>query len=212
VIWFLFVGAIALGWVVYFSSWFAVTAVDVRGVERLKPEQVASVAAVPLTGALISVDLVAIEERVSSLPEVESVLVERAWPHNVLITVTERAPIAYVVNGNSFVLIDAKGVSAGKVTSAPKKLLRLDAALDSPALVAAAEVYAQLPEKWDIVTISATTRDNVVVTVRYKKKSVQIQFGGADRVADKVAVANALMANKHQKINVTAPDAPTTIS
>lgn len=211
-VWFVLVASVALGWVVYFSSWFAVTAVDVRGVDRLAVEQVLATADVPLTGALIKVDLAAISQRVEALPEVAQVVVERAWPHNVLITVTERKPIAYVASGSSFILVDEKGINAGQVTARPKKLMPITAALDSPALVAAAGVYAGLPEKWEIVSVSAASQDSVVVEVRYKKKVVSINFGSADRIGDKVRVAAALMANKHQKINVSAPDTPTTIS
>ena len=99
-----------LGWLLLFSSLFAVREVAVRGTARLSPEQVRRAAAVPPGRPLLRVDAAAVRRRVAALPAVSSVDVHRSWPRTLQLQVTERRPVAALPDGDRVGLLDAGGV------------------------------------------------------------------------------------------------------
>ncbi len=92
-------------WLVFFSSVLTVKGVDVRGLQELRIEQVRGIAAVPTGEPLARVDVGAIAERVGRLAPVKDVDVSREWPDRILITVTERTPVAVVSRGDGFAAV-----------------------------------------------------------------------------------------------------------
>src|SRR2546429_7797390 len=85
-----------LGWVVYGTSLLGVRPVTGHGEAILALEQVRAAAAIPGGTPLASLDLSAVRRRVSALPPVRTARVERDWPSTIVITVTERVPVAAV--------------------------------------------------------------------------------------------------------------------
>lgn len=133
--------------------------------------------------------------------------VERVWPHTVLITVTERTPVAVAHFDGTYVEVDEQGVPASPPTSAaPTGIVAIDGKPGTPAMRAAVAVVRALPKKWRLKAVSAPTQDSVSVSLG---GSVRIMFGSGEDIERKVAVATALMANKYRTIDVSAPDAPT---
>ena len=90
--------AVVLGgaWVVTFSSLLAADDVKVTGTDQLTTAEVKAAADVPLGRPLARIDLDAIEERVRTLPLVESVEASRSWPGTVQLRVTERTAVAWI--------------------------------------------------------------------------------------------------------------------
>ncbi len=204
-VWLIAVLLIASWWSLYQSKWFLTETVTIQGVSKLSVEQISAVANAQVGEPLISQDLVGITDRLTQLPEIKSVLVERGWPTTLLITVTERIPVAVAATASGFNLIDSEGKNSGIVTSPPEGLLIIAAAPDSAAMTSAISILTSLPGDWPIASLAATSQDNVVVNLA---SGAVISFGSGELAAQKVKVANALLAQNYLIINVSAPDAP----
>lgn len=204
-LWVVVVLAVALWWSLFQSRWFITETVTINGLSRLPIEQVTAIAAVPLNEPLVSQDLPGIKERLIALPEIKTVLVERGWPKTLLITITERVPIAVAATAGGYNLIDDEGKNSGVVAAPPEGLLVIAAAPDSPAMLAAIQVLAAIPAEWQVTGLSAVTQDNVVANLA---SGAVISFGTGENAAQKVKVAQALLKQNYLTINVSAPDAP----
>lgn len=204
-VWLIGVTALALWWSLYQARWFVTENVTINGLSRLTAEQVAAAAAVPLNEPLISQDVNGIKKRLSAIPEIKVALVERGWPHTLIITITERNPVAVAATAGGFNLIDDEGKNAGAVTAPPPGLLVIAAAPDSPAMVEAIKVLAQLPADWQVTGLAAASQDSVVVNLA---SGAQISFGTGEAADQKVKVAQALIKQNYLTINVSAPNAP----
>lgn len=204
-VWLIGVTALALWWSLYQARWFVTENVTINGLSRLTAEQVAAAAAVPLNEPLISQDVNGIKKRLSAIPEIKVALVERGWPHTLIITISERNPVAVAATAGGFNLIDDEGKNAGAVTAPPPGLLVIAAAPDSPAMVEAIKVLAQLPADWQVTGLAAASQDSVVVNLA---SGAQISFGTGEAADQKVKVAQALIKQNYLTINVSAPNAP----
>lgn len=204
-LWFAGVLLVAAWWSLYQSKWFLTETVTIQGVSRLTVEQLSAVAAVPVGEPLASQNLTEISDRLTALPELKTVLVERGWPSTLLITVTERVPIAVAATAGGFNLIDNEGKNSGVVTEPPAGLLVIAATPDSPAMQSAIQVVAALPAEWQVTGLAATSQDSVVVNLA---SGAVISFGSGEEAAQKVKVASALLAQNYLTINVSAPEAP----
>jgi cell division protein FtsQ len=205
-VWLLIVFAIVAWWSLYQSKWFIAQEVVITGNSRLTVDQVAATAAIPIGNSLMSINPGSITTQLQALPEIKTVTVERGWPHKILITITERTPIAVAATASGYNLIDADGLNAGMVAAPPKELLVISAQPDSPAMTSAIQALAAIPADWAITGLTAKTQDSVMATL---KGGVVVTFGSGDRAADKVEVAKALIEKGYKVINVSAPDAPT---
>lgn len=204
-VWLIAVILISLWWSLYQSKWFITQTVTIQGISRLTPEQVNVVANAPINEPLISQDVSGIKERLSQLPEVKNVLVERGWPKTLLITITERLPIAVAATTGGYNLIDDEGKNAGLVSAPPPGLLVIAANPDSPAMLSAIEVISSLPAEWQVVGLAASSQDNVVANLA---SGAVVSFGSGENAQRKVEVASALLAQNYLTINVSAPEAP----
>ena len=205
-VWLLVVLSVVAWWSLYQSKWFIAQEVSISGNSRLTVEQISATAAVPIGNSLMSINPGLITEQLQALPEIKVATVERGWPHSILITVTERTPIAVAATVSGYNLIDEEGLNAGVVAAPPAGLIVISAQPDSPAMTNAISALAAIPAEWAITGLSATTQDSVVATLG---NGVVITFGSGERAADKVEVAQALMEKGYTVINVSAPDAPT---
>ncbi len=207
--WFVWLAAVFFAvtwWSLYQSKWFIAQEVTITGNSRLSAEQISAAAAVPIGNSLMSINPGAISEQLAALPEIKTAIVERGWPHKILITITERTPIAVAATASGYNLIDSDGINAGVVLAPPAGLLVISAQPDSPAMTNAIQALAAIPTEWKIAGLSALTQDSVVATLA---NGVVVTFGSGDRAADKVEVAQALIEKGYEVINVSAPDAPT---
>ncbi len=207
-IWLILVIAVFVWWSLYLSKWFIAQEVSVTGNERLTIEQISTLAEVPIGNSLMSIDTAAMASLLMSMPEIEVAIVERGWPHTILIKVTERTPIAVAATASGFNLIDSQGHNAGVVAAPPAGLLIISAQPDSNAMLGAIKTLAEIPAQWQLIGLSAATQDSIVATLG---SGAVITFGSSERAADKVEVAQALMEKGYSVINVSAPDAATVL-
>jgi cell division protein FtsQ len=190
-------------WLVWFSSMLSVTSVRVVGVEGPAAEAVLAAAAVPLNVPLARVDATGAQAAVLGLTWVADAEVRRGWPHEVVLAVVPRTPIAVLTAGRA---VDADGV-AFDATVKPTGLPTVRA--DGVGLTAAMAVLAALPADLatKVVSLSATTRDDVDLRFR---SGATVHWGSAERPDLKAAVLRALLRRKAEVYDVSAPELPTT--
>lgn len=198
-------------WLTFFSDRLAVSGVEVRGTDSLSVGEVRAAADVPEGEPLATLDLGAVEARVSTLAPVRSVDVSRKWPDSVLIEVTERTPVAVVSIGGVFRGLDAEGVVFNRYRRAPAGLPRVevDADVADDALVEAAAVVAALPA--DLATtvdhVEVRTVDQVSLELRNGRT---VRWGSADDSEQKAEVLAGLLAAQEAPVyDVSVPGQPT---
>jgi cell division protein FtsQ len=205
-VWLLVILSAVTWWSLYQSKWFIAQEVTITGNSRLSIEQISAAAAVPIGNSLMSINPAVISEQIEALPEIKIATVQRGWPHTILISVTERTPIAVAATASGYNLIDSDGMNAGVVAAPPEGLLVISAQPDSAAMTSAIQALASIPAEWAITGLSAATQDSVVANLG---NGVVVTLGSGERAAEKVEVAQALIEKGFTVINVSAPDAPT---
>ena len=205
-VWLLLILSVVTWWSLYQSKWFIAQEVTITGNSRLSIEQISAAAAVPIGNSLMSINPEVISEQIEALPEIKIAIVQRGWPHTILISVTERTPIAVAATASGYNLIDSDGMNAGVVAAPPEGLLVISAQPDSAAMTSAIQALASIPAEWAITGLSAATQDSVVANLG---SGVIVTLGSGERAAEKVEVAQALIEKGYTVINVSAPDAPT---
>jgi len=193
-------------WLVWFSSVFAVKAVQVTGVDAGLEQQVLAAAPVPMGEPIIKVDTEAIGSAVQgALPWVASVDVRRGYPNDIVIAVTPRVAVAQSTSGQA---IDADGITYLSPTALPKNLLTIDGS-DPDALGTAVRIYRQLPPQiaQRIASLTAKSRDDVTFTFG---SGAVVRWGNDRKTEQKVAVLTALLPRRARMYDVSAPELPTT--
>jgi len=204
--WLLGIFLIITWWALYQSRLFLIEDLKVVGTHRLKADRVMQMANVHIGEPLISVNPKSISNNLSKIPQIKSARVERGWPHSVLITVTERSPVAVVKWGKGFSLIDDEGMLAGKIDHQPKKMRLISAKPNTAAMKSAVQIALAIPAKWKVARISAANSNSVIVDLT---QGQSIAFGSGDQAKLKIKVVGSLLINKYRHINVSSPLNPT---
>jgi cell division protein FtsQ len=201
-------------WAAWSSPLLAVQTVTIKGTSRLTPAEVRAAAGVPIGRSLLRLDPGSIQARVARLPAVRTVTVDRDWPHRLVITVTERRPVAVVSAGGRTELLDAAGVAFATVDAAPRGLLPivLGAPVPGPGDAdahAALAVWSELPAslRTTVIGIDAASPADVALRLRGRRTVV---WGDPTQAARKLAVLRALMAQRASTYDVSTPDVPVT--
>lgn len=121
--------------------------VVIEGHARTTKEEVVTVLNIAQGMSMMELDLEDIRMRVSALPWVKSVLVERHLPSSLRIGVEEKTPIALWQNRQKYLPLDQDGNTINDTTTVLSNLILVvgaDAPQNTPALVALLEQYPQL--------------------------------------------------------------------
>lgn len=195
-----------LVWVFVFSSVLGARRVVVHGARDVPVAQIESVADVPHGRPLLRLDTGAIARRVETLPDVAAASVRVSYPATVVITVTERVAVGYLSAGNGVVLVDKSGRQFRSVASAPAGLPRFDIPTgDTAAGQAVATVAGALTPGLLGKLSSIAARDPAQITL-YLRDGRTVEWGSADRSADKAQVLPALLARDGTDFDVSNPD------
>lgn len=204
----------ALGWLLFFSPWLAVTQVQVTVSASLEvagpltADEVRAVAAVETGVPLLRVDTGAIEQRVTALPQVASATVSRSWPDTIVIDVVRRAPVALVATGSGYDVVDASGAVIRSTTVIEEGVPVVRAAGDG--LGAAVAVTSELPEeiRRRVVGVEASTRNDVTLIL---KNGSEVMWGSAEEGPFKAEVLLVLLKEVDARFyDVSAPGVPAT--
>lgn len=207
----LLVVAVAGLYTVYGSDALAAEDVEVTGTSLLTEDEVRAAADVPLGEPLARIDLAAVRARVGSLAAVARVDVTRRWPHDVVVTVTERTPVALLEIAGSLRGLDAEGVVFGTFRPAPPGLPRVRTGGDTSAdaLREAAQVAGSLPDDLAATVdhLEVETVDQITLVLRDDRV---VRWGSADDSAQKAEVLVALLRQPGREYDVSVPGSPTT--
>lgn len=196
---------------VYFSSLLEVEGVEVRGTLGLTSAEIASAAEVPVGQPLARVDLEAIERKVMSLGAVRTVDVSRKWPHEVLIEIEERVPVAVVKMGDLLRNLDAEGVIFGDRRRPPANLPMVETSSDvgTDALREAATVAGAL-EPGFLATVDHLEVESVDQITLVLRDNRIVLWGNAEQSGEKAEVLAALLSREAKVYDVSVPGSPTT--
>jgi cell division protein FtsQ len=193
----LLVAAGLVAWVLLGSPFLAVRTVRVDGTGTLPADRVAAATGIRTGTPLARVDTAAAVARVRKLPQVAAVEVSRGWPHTVVVTVTERVPVAVVVTGGGQrALLDRDGVVFDTVTGDPPAgVVPLDVASPGPhdaATRAALAAVTALPGdvRGQVTGVVAHTPDDVTLALTDGRS---VLWGSADQATRKAQVLKALL-------------------
>src|SRR5699024_7361669 len=117
-----FVTVLVLGYVVLFTPLRGVRAVDVEGAEHVSAGLVRDRASVEAGKSVLRVDTSAVQGRGQGLGEPAAVGGSGAWRATIVISVTERIPIAVTETSQGFRLVDRHGVAYRTVPDKPTDL------------------------------------------------------------------------------------------
>ncbi|WP_225797681.1 cell division protein FtsQ/DivIB [Streptomyces aculeolatus] len=207
-------------WALYGSNWLRVERVAVSGTDVLDADEVLDAARVSEDVPMATVDTDAVEARLAAeLPRIDSVDVDRVWPHRVEVTVTERRPAVLLRKGESFVEVDDEGVRFATVRTPPAKVPIVEMQVaDSPSLdrfgrqrlrESAVRVAGALSEsvRRDTRTILVRSYDSVTLELTGGRT---VLWGSAERgVAKTKALAAVMKAERDARyFDVSVPSAP----
>ncbi|MDK3256005.1 cell division protein FtsQ/DivIB [Blastococcus capsensis] len=206
-----------VGWLLWLGPVLAVRTVQVDGTATLSAGQVREAAQVPRGVPLLRVDLGAVEDRVSRLPQIRDVQAARGWPDRVVVTVAERIPVAVVGERGRRSLVDAGGVLFDTLTGdAPRGVVPLDVAdpgPDDPATSAGLAAIRALPAalREEVVEVAAPDPENISLRLA---DGTLVRWGSEERSETKGTVLVALLdriddgeLDPASVIDVSAPDA-----
>lgn len=198
------VGAVVLVW---FTPVLGLRTVDVAGADDPVATSVRAAVAVEPGTPLARIDLDEIAERAASVPEVAAAEVGRSWPDALVVTVTERTPVAVTAANGRWWLVDSAGKVYRAVDAPPAGLLTVELATPGegdPATVAALQVAAALtPElRAQVATIAARTPFDVRLTLTDRRT---VLWGDADRSAVKVQILPALLGQPGSAFDISDP-------
>jgi cell division protein FtsQ len=207
-------GVVSGGAWIYRSPFFRVTEVSVQGNERVPTDTI--VGAADLIGAsMFTADLATAQKELYELPLVNSVRIERAWPHTLKIVVEERKAWGTWEQGDVQYTIDRNGVVLGVgpapdgspiiVSSEPGSRQQGDH-VDYQAVDAAAEIYEKLPRQLGttVKQVAFIAGKGVQVTTANGQTAL---LGDSSSIAYKLAVWAAMAQQAQtQRINYTTID------
>jgi cell division protein FtsQ len=204
--------AALLAWVVFNTSLLGVRRVVVTGSLIADADQVRAVAAVRTGTPLVRVDTGAVRARVRRIPSVADADVSRSWPSTLVIEVVERSPVAVVVAGPEYIVLDGQGVVYTTVSSQPKGVVLLRVSHpgpSDPATLAALRVVAALTPGLRDVLLEVVAPTPEQITLRLTRGRTVI-WGDADQSDTKANVATALLGRAVTTIDVSSPEVVTT--
>jgi cell division protein FtsQ len=156
---------------------------------------------------LIRIDLAAVHDRVAAVGPVASVQVVRQWPHSLVVTVTERLPLAVTQADGHWWLLDATGKPYQQVAEPPSGLMPIQLAtpgVGDRATLAALGVLGSLTEKLrkEVTGIVAPNAYDISLTLSGHRTVI---WGSNSDNATKVEVLPALLHRPGTTYDITDP-------
>jgi len=201
---------VVAGLLVWFTPLMAVREVQVQGLSSVSQGQVLTALDVPTGTPLLRVDLTAAAARVARLPRVARATVDRHYPSELTVSVTERVPMVFVNKPDGNHLLDATGVDFATAPPTPgvPRLVLADPSPNNPLTKAALAVVGALPDavRTQVDQVApASVLDVRLILARGRT----VLWGAPDDLAHKGAVLAALLSQPGKTYDVSSPDLPT---
>ena len=205
------------------ASVFEITAVKVLGASRVPESEVESLTTLGPGATLLDTDRDAVASRIMGNPWVAQAVIERDFPHTLVVRVTERKPAAtaagpdgrvwLISSDGHWIVPRSKGASDTLVPiSAVENLKPVQGApVGAPEITNALKVLAGISPKLRAQVVKVVS-PSVDKTALITKSGVQVFMGEATDLTKKDAVVRKILAQTKGKIvyiNVRTPDRPT---
>jgi cell division protein FtsQ len=169
--------------------------------------QVREAVAVPVGTPLVRIDLAAVRDRVAAVGPVATAQVRREWPHTLVVTVTQRVPLAATQANGRWWLLDATGKPYRRVPSRPADLMPIQLATPGEgdrATLAALGVLGTLPEaiRTQVTGIVAPSAYDISLTLTGGRT---VLWGANTDGARKIAALPAVLARPGHTYDITDP-------
>jgi cell division septal protein FtsQ len=116
------------------SAVLDVDRITIVGVNQVNPDFVLAAAGVAVGDPILYTDLGAVADRIERLPWVSDAVVTRSLPGDLMITVTERAPVAWIGLADGTALgVDAQGIAIGIVGGPRDGMVEIEFSTPPPA-------------------------------------------------------------------------------
>ncbi len=196
------------------SPFFKVSNVEVVGNQRVATGTVVEASGL-LGESMFDADLAAAQQALYQQPLVNSVHIERDWPHTVRVVIEERKPwgtweqtgVQYTIDREGVVLGQGPAPSGSPVIRSNEPGNRIVGdRVDYQAVDAAAEIYEKLPRQLGttVAEVAFTTGKGVQVTTANGQTAL---FGDSSSIAYKLSVWAALQREAQvRSINYTTID------
>lgn len=165
---------------------------------------------VPPGTPLITVDLESLRGRVLAVPQIATAAVSRQWPNSLVITVTQRVPVAATMANGSLYLLDNNGYPYLKVAKSqvPTGLLTLALATPGahdPSTIAALAVIGAIkpPIRGVVTSVSARSAYDVELQLQDGRSVI---WGSPDEGAKKMQILPAMLAQPGKIYDISDPD------
>ena len=173
-------------------------------------DEVKAAADIPDGTPLVSIDLSAARHRILTVPQVATAVIARHWPNAVVITVTQRVPVAVTKANGQLWLLDHTGNPYLKVAAAevPAGLLTIQLATPGPkdaSTAAALAVAAELKSTVKPLVSSVSARSPYDVELLLKDGRTVI-WGSPDDGAKKMQVLPAALQQSGKVYDLSDPD------
>ena len=192
--------------------------IDVVGVRTLNAHAVEQSLSGHKGTPLMLLDTNEISRQLAEFPRIRSYSLEVIPPHTLVVHIVERDPVGVIQQQNVFTVVDAANValSSSKTRPAGYPLITVSGVTPgrapSSGFSAVISVLDALPDtvRSQVDTISATTKDNVTLTLRGSGASVV--WGSSEQSDVKAAVLADLLASQPGKkiYDVSSPQVVTT--
>lgn len=206
----------ASGWLLGWSSFLDVKQIEVVGVapdSPLKNEAIIAFSGVRIGESMARLSGASVKRELEQLPRIGSVSLIRKWPHRVVLVIKERVPVAAIVKGNRFQLIDSASHEYASVSSVPAGVPTLTITGDyQTGLKTAMSVitYLSFTIRSQVAQIESSGADGLQLTLR---GGAQVIWGSSEDLELKSRVLATLLsgtgANRVKTFDVSAPYAPT---
>jgi cell division protein FtsQ len=183
-----------------------------KDVDRLPQQQIIDAADLPIGEPMVRLDLGAAESRIEQIPAVRSAEISRDWPTTLVISVTERTPVALVVRRQRRQSGGLRGRALQAQRTQPHlPTLVMDDSAEASALSEAVHVIMAMPQRLSdqVAEVRAKTMDSITLRLH---DGDTVVWGSADDSAAKAEALALILQRKASVYDVSVPDLPTTSS
>lgn len=208
-----FVALCVLVTVAVYSPLLALKTLRIEGASRVSAGEIRTALKDQVGTPLALVDFGEIKKELAKFPLIRSYVTEAVPPNTLVVHIVERSPLGVIVEGSSFVVVDAAGVTISHETERPAKLPIIDSGstkTTSAAFKAAVAVLLALPDSVSsrVDTVSARTKDDVTLVL--DGVGQRVVWGSPDRSGFKARVLADLISHQNPnavvEYDVSAPN------
>jgi len=191
------------------SSYFTVGSVIVEGNKYVSIEEVYRIADIPESINIFNLNTTTIKMRLMHDLRIAETDVSRRFPSTIVISITERKPMAYVASGNGFLELDKQGV----VLAAFKNIKQINVPMITGIrleneyisdkieneIIGNVVNYLSLLDEITLNQLSEINLKSSEQIIAYTVNSVHIRLGNSAQLSDKVKLTNEILHELSEK-------------